>query len=248
MKIVKSAPSTGTVGVAMDYTFTLTNLGAGSTGTSVTIEDQLPAGVVANSATGLTSLTGGGTKDVSSVSCTPSFPSSAGANLKCTVNLTAMAQNDTAKFKITATPSTSGSKTNYATVDPTGGSSPAVADSSCAATDASCSSASTTVAAAANFTLAKSATNTVVTSGTITYTLKLGNSGGVTSGTSATVDDKLPTGATATAATAGSGVSSVLCTNLNTASATLRCTVTLSAGIAAGALASGGGTDRPPIQ
>ena len=89
--------------------------------------------------------------------------------------------------------------------------------------------------AASNLTLTKSATSTVNIGGTITYTINLGNDGGSPSGTSATVADKLPAGVTATAVSAGSGVSSVTCTNLNVAGATLTCTVTLSAALDSGA-------------
>src|SRR5439155_786101 len=86
-----------------------------------------------------------------------------------------------------------------------------------------------------NMTMSKSAAATALTNSTITYTIGLGNSGGATSGTSATVKDQLPAGVAATAATAGTGVSSVSCTNLNSAGALLSCTVTLSSGLAAGA-------------
>src|SRR5204863_311368 len=118
-------------------------------------------------------------------------------------------------------------------VDPSGGASPATPGAACVTT--SCGSAGTTVTGATNFTLSKTATASVPTGGTITYTLNLGNSGTSTSGTSATVADQLPTGATATAATAGTGVSTVSCTNLNITSAMLTCTVTLSSGLASGA-------------
>src|SRR5207248_559546 len=99
----------------------------------------------------------------------------------------------------------------------------------------SCGSATTTVSTASNLTLSKSAGATVLTNGTLTYTIGLGNSGGTVSGTSATVKDQLPTGVTATGATAGAGVSSVTCTNLNSAGALLTCTVTMSSGLAASA-------------
>ena len=87
-----------------------------------------------------------------------------------------------------------------------------------------------------NFALSKSATSSVATSGTITYTVGLGNDGGSLSGTSATVKDQLPTGVTATAATASTGVSLVSCTNLGTSGALLTCTVTLNSGLATQAI------------
>src|SRR5207248_1784216 len=100
----------------------------------------------------------------------------------------------------------------------------------------SCGSAATTVNTASNITLSKSAAAAALTNGTLTYTIGLGNSGGIVSGTSVTVKDQLPTGVTATAAAVGTGVSAVTCTNLNSASALLTCTVTLSSGLAASAV------------
>ncbi|MEY4635293.1 MAG: hypothetical protein RJA55_1091, partial [Acidobacteriota bacterium] len=232
--LVKTATTSVAASASLTYTLQLGNDGGSPSGTSATVKDQLPAGVVATAATAGTGVT--------SVNC-GSLPSSAAALLTCTVTLSsslATASAPSATFTITATaPSSAGSITNYASVDGTGGVSPATPSSTCLTS--SCSSASTTVTGgASSFTLAKTATSPVVTGGTITYTLKLGNNGGVTSGTSATVDDQLPTGATATAATAGTGVTSVTCTNLNVASAKLTCTVTLAAGIAASTAASSG--------
>lgn len=86
-----------------------------------------------------------------------------------------------------------------------------------------------------NFILSKSATGTVNVGGPITYTLGLGNDGGSPSGTTATVSDQLPTGVTATVATAGTGVGSVTCSNLGVTSALVTCTVNLSAAINSGA-------------
>ena len=95
--------------------------------------------------------------------------------------------------------------------------------------------------AEANFSLNKGATAAVAIGGTITYTISLGNDGGSASGTSATVEDQLPTGVTATAATAGTGVSSVSCEKLDTESAKVHCTVTLSSALASGASSEAAG-------
>jgi uncharacterized repeat protein (TIGR01451 family) len=228
LTLAKAATAAVVSGGTISYTLNLGNSGGVTSGTSATVADQLPAGVTATAATAGTG--------VSSVSCTNL--NTASALLTCTVTLTsglaAGAANGTAAFSITATaPATAGSITNYASVGPTGTSTVPAPGASCATT--SCGGAATTVAGPANLTLSKAATGSIVIGGTITYTLNLGNSGGATSGTSATVADQLPTGVTATATTAGTGVSSVSCTNLNTASALLTCTVTLTSGMAAGA-------------
>src|SRR5437867_6073542 len=224
----KSAAATALTNSTITYTIGLGNSGGATSGTSATVKDQLPAGVTATAATAGTGL--------SSVSCTSL--NSGGALLSCTVTLSsglaAGASNGTAAFTITTTaPSSAGSITNYASVDPTGGSSPATPGASCSTT--SCASATTTVNTPSNITMSKSGAATVLTNGGLTYTIGLGNNGGTASGTSATVKDQLPAGVTATAATAGTGVSSVNCTNLNSAGALLSCTVTLPSGLAAGA-------------
>src|SRR5438093_1541745 len=228
LSLSKSATSTVQAGATITYTLSFGNDGGSASGTSATVADQLPSGVMATAATA-----GSG---VSSVSCTNL--NSTGALLTCTVTLTSAlasaAPPGTAAFTITATaPSSAGSITNYASVDPTGGSSPATPGSSCSTT--SCASATTTVNTPSNLTMSKSGAATVLTNGGLTYTIGLGNSGGTASGTSATVKDQLPAGVTATAATAGTGLSSVSCTNLNSAGALLSCTVTLSSGLAPGA-------------
>src|SRR5436309_988097 len=173
---------------------------------------------------------------VTSVNCTNL--NSSGALLTCTVTLSsglaAGAANGAAAFTITATaPPTGGAITNFAAVDPTGGPTPAIPGAGCVTT--SCASSPTTVNTPTNITMSKTAAATVLTNGSLTYTLGLGNSGTTLSGTSATVKDQLPTGMSATATAAGAGVTSVICTNLNSSGALLTCTVTLSSGLAAGA-------------
>src|SRR5205823_1144809 len=134
--------------------------------------------------------------------------------------LAASAANGTAAFTITTTaPASAGAITNFAAVDPTGGASPATPGVACVTT--SCANAATSVNTPTNITMSKTAAATVLTNGTLTYTIGLGNSGTTLSGTSATVKDQLPTGMSATAAAAGAGVTSVNCTNLNSSGALL---------------------------
>lgn len=94
-------------------------------------------------------------------------------------------------------------------------------------------SGTSTVFASPSFTLSKSATSAVGLSGAITYTFNLGNEGGSTTGTSATVKDQLPSGVQATGAAVGTGVTNVSCSPLNQSSALLTCSVALSTGLAA---------------
>ena len=243
--LVKTGPSIAGTSSAMIYTFTIGNSGSNSSGLTATVKDLLPAGVVA------TSVSAG--SGVAAVDC-GTLPSAAGATLNCSVALSNyLAGGSTAAFTITATAPSAipspASIVNYASIDPTGGSSPPTPAENCTTsggTASTCTSASTTIALPASFTLAKSATSP--SAGSETFTFKIGNSGGVTSGTFVTLKDSLPAGMSVTSISVVSpntGVSSVSCTDgTNTltnssgatlsAGSTITCTVTLSTGIAAG--------------
>lgn len=81
-----------------------------------------------------------------------------------------------------------------------------------------------------SFTVSKSAAASVVEGGSLAYTIGIGNSGGGVSGTSVTVQDALPSGASFVSASAGTGVSGVSCSQ---SGQNVNCTATLSGGIAA---------------
>lgn len=225
--LAKTATASVATGGTITYTIGLGNSGSATSGTSVTVSEQLPAGVIATAVTRST--------NVATVNC-GTLPSAPGEKLTCTVTLTAgMATNSpdgTSSFTITATaPSSAGSITNYASVDPAGTANPPIPGPSCLSS--SCGSATTSVGT--NFTLSKEATSSVAKTGAISYTLNLGNSGTSTTGTSATVSDQLPSGVSVTGATASTGVSSVSCSPLNSPGALLTCSVTLSVGLISGA-------------
>ncbi len=92
------------MGVAADYTLTVTNNGTGPAA-SATVTDLLPANLHYNDATGAT--------------CT-----AAGQVLTCTVPGPIAPGGGTAAFTINVTPTAAGSAQNMATVDPTGGTTP----------------------------------------------------------------------------------------------------------------------------
>ena len=88
----------------------------------------------------------------------------------------------------------------------------------------------------ANITLAKSAPSSVEAGGALVYGMSLGNSGTAASGTEITVADQLPAGVIASSVSAGTNVSAVNCGAMpSAAGALLRCTVTLTSPMAAGA-------------
>jgi uncharacterized repeat protein (TIGR01451 family) len=223
--LAKSGPATAVQGVAFNDTISLGNSGSVTTNTTVTVSDVLPTGVTANSVAPGTNVT--------AVNCGV-LPSAPGATLTCTVTLTAGlaagAANGAATFTINLTATSTGTVTNYASVDPTGGTTPPTPGPACTPAT-SCGSAPTTIAAPANITLVKNGPATATTNGALAYTIALGNSGQTASGTTLTVADILPPGVTFVSAAAGTNVTSVNCTGTTS----LVCTLTLTAPIAAGA-------------
>jgi uncharacterized repeat protein (TIGR01451 family) len=143
----KTGAATALVSGSVDYSLTLTNTGTAATGTTLHVLDQLPIGVTATAVMGLTNMAAGG------VSCTNL--NVAGGLLDCTVTLTtpmaAGTGTTSASFKVTTTmPSAVPSPallTNYASTDPTGGSTPTAPGSSCSGSE--CGSQGTTVTATA---------------------------------------------------------------------------------------------------
>jgi large repetitive protein len=219
--LAKIGPPTALVNGSLVYTIGLGNSGGATSGTTLTVADNLPAGV--------TYLSAAAGTDVTTVACVGA------PALKCTLTLAAGliggASNGAATFTITATaPGTAGSIINYASVDPTGGTNPPTTGPTCTPTS-SCGSAPTTINTPPNITLAKAGPASVTAGGSLVYTISLGNSGGTASGTTLSVADVLPPGVTYLSAAAGTNVTTVACTG----SSTLACTVTLTAGLAAGA-------------
>ena len=86
---------------------------------------------------------------------------------------------------------------------------------------------------APHVTLSKIGPATVAPSGSMTYTINLGNSGTSATGTTLVIADQLPAGVSATAVTAGTNVAAVDCGTMPSATgALLACTVTLTAPMA----------------
>ena len=196
LTVAKSATASVTTSSPITYTLSLGNDGGGASGTSATVRDQLPAGVVATAVTAGT--------NVSSVNC-GALPSAAGALLTCSATLGSAIAGFTgngASFTMTATaPSSAGTVTNYASVDPSGGSAPASPGASCATT--SCASASTVVSAppAPDLTVTKTHSGNFSQGQTgATYTVTARNSGASATTAAVTVTDTVPAKLTPTGA------------------------------------------------
>ncbi len=216
--LVKSGPAAALTNDSLVYTIALGNSGQTDSGTTLTVADILPPGVTYVSAAAGTNVT--------SVTCTGA------PNLSCSLNLTAAltggAANGAATFTITATaPATAGDITNYAAVDPSGGTTPPTPGPTCAPTS-SCGSAPTTISTPVNVTLIKSSPAQVDLGGNLVYTIALGNSGDTASGTTLTVVDMLPTGVTYQSVAAGTNVTGVSCVG----APNLVCTVDLATALA----------------
>jgi len=109
--LTKTSSLSGDVGVGTSFTYTIglgNSGGAPTTNNPVYVYDQLPAGVSVSAVSAGTGVT--------SVNC-GTLPSSSGALLTCAVTLSAALPSGsgpgTAAFSLTASASTSGTKTNY---------------------------------------------------------------------------------------------------------------------------------------
>ena len=207
--INKAHTGTMTAGATGSYTITVTNSGGSpSAASTVTVSDTPPTGMTITGMSG----TNWTCADNSGWSCIRSDALASGASYETITVAVSIASNATTPLVNSTTVSGGG------------------VASSATATD------STTIVQAPAFKVEKTATASVQTGATITYTITLSNIGGSTSGTSATVKDVLPAGVSVTAVTPGSGVGGVSCgPNFNSP---LVCTVTLSAGLAVTGTAS----------
>lgn len=234
--ISKTATSAVNTSGTIQYTIGIGNTGGAPSGTSATVLEQLPAGVVA---TAVAASSG-----VSAANC-GSLPSAPGSLLTCTLTLTAgLASNapaGSAQFLITATAPASVSPdpttlTNYASVDATGGASPPTPGPTCATAD--CASAPTVVTSAglpANLTIRKTGPSTWAPGDTLTYTLTIGNDGGTTSGMGwVEILDLIPDGVVVTSYSGGTNVDLMTCAGSPPYTGTLDCAILLTNGIAAG--------------
>jgi uncharacterized repeat protein (TIGR01451 family) len=183
LTISKTHPPSFAVGVANDYTITVTNSGTGNTTGTITVTDTLPASFTFNSATG------------SGWACTNSS-----GTVTCTTAATATANSSLPPITINVTPTSQGTFTNTATVN----NATDVNTGNNTATDP------TTVGAAPPPDLAISKAHApdpmvVGTAGTITISVVNVGVGSTVAGQWTHVVDTVPSAFTLTAASGGSG-------------------------------------------
>jgi len=226
----KTGPASVKLNTPFNYTINFGNSGGGASGTSLTVSDVLPAGVIANSVAAGTGVT--------SVNC-GALPSAAGATLTCAVTLSAPlaagAPNGTALFTVNATATVSGTAVNNASVDPTGGNTPPPPGAGCTPA-ASCGTATTNVIAPPTISKAFGAA-TIPLNGSTSLTFTISNPNAATALSGIAVSDTLPAGLVvatpngltntcggAVTATAGSGSVSLAAGTLAAAST---CTISI---------------------
>ncbi|WP_092132150.1 DUF11 domain-containing protein [Polaromonas sp. YR568] len=219
--LVKSAPSPAlSVGINSAYTLTVTNSG-NAAATTARVLDQLPANMTFVSATG------------TGWTCTPS----GGTLVTCNFS-GVIAPGGTAVITLTATPTSSASVTNYASVDPSGGTAPPTATTCTAANtpSAGCAAPVTNTPTAPVLGLVKSAPSPALQVFTNSaYTLTVTNSG-TAAATTARILDQLPANLTYVSGT-GTGWS---CSAAGGGGALVTCNYS-------GSIAAGGGTSSVVI-
>jgi uncharacterized repeat protein (TIGR01451 family) len=142
LQLAKSNPANLAVGVAANYSLTVSNISTTTSGASFTIQDQLPPNIAFNSAaagTGITSVTG----------CTTSGVIATGLLVTCTANVTGgIAPSGTGTLTLNVTPqagSAGVASVNKASVQYSGGviGVPASASMSTIATPSTCTGTNT---------------------------------------------------------------------------------------------------------
>jgi uncharacterized repeat protein (TIGR01451 family) len=197
LSITKTTASTFVVGSNASYTLTATNGGPQSAAGTITVSDALPAGLtyVSAAGTGWTCSHASGT-----VTCTRAGPVTSGTTLPAITLTVAVGA--------AAAPSV----TNTATVASSTTLDPDAADNSSSLTSA--------VSVPADLTVAKTHSGSFTRGATGSYTVTVGNSGGVATSGVVTVTDTLPAGLTYVSAagtgwTCGAVGQTVTCTRSN---------------------------------
>jgi uncharacterized repeat protein (TIGR01451 family) len=170
LAIVKSAPAAATIGVAFDYTLTVTNSGTAATTATATISDTIPAGLTINTATGCVIA-------AQTVTCT--IPA----------GLSNVAPGNTAVFTINVTPTVAATNPILNSANVTGG-----GDPNCVATT-DCADDESTPLNSPVLNITKSATpNPFVVGQPASYTITVQNTGTAATTANVVVTDTLPTG------------------------------------------------------
>jgi uncharacterized repeat protein (TIGR01451 family) len=165
--ILKTGPTTGTVGTNFNYTLTVNNTGTGVTNGTITVSDIIPAGLsfVSGTGTGWT--------------C-----SAVGQTVSC-ISSNQIIVNGSSSITLTVNPSSTGTVTNNASVIGGGDTTPSTSND-----------VTTTINAAPmpNLVISKSGPATGTVGSNYSYTLTANNTGTIATSGTITVTDALPNG------------------------------------------------------
>jgi large repetitive protein len=235
LSLSKANPASFQVGVAANYSLTISNNGALPSGASFTLLDQLPPNIQFNSSTAGAGLTG--------ASCSASGTVLAGQLLTCTITSAAgIPGGGNGVLTINVTPQAASANVagiNRASV-PISGSGVGVTPSTCTANGVPSGCAVAPQIVPTFLSLAKANPSSFQPGVAANYLLTISNGGGVASGTTFTLLDKLPPNFQFNSSAVGSGLTGATCVASGTVAAgqLLTCTITSAAGIPAGGSAS----------
>lgn len=235
LSLSKTNPSSFQVGVAANYSLTISNNGAFASGASFSLLDQLPPNIQFNSSSAGTGLTG--------ASCVASGTVLAGQLLTCTVtSLAGIPGGGSGALTINVTPLAASANVagiNRASV-PVSGSGAGVSPSTCTANGAPSGCAVANQIIPTFLSLAKANPASFQPNVAANYLLTISNGGGVASGISFVLLDKLPPNFQFNSSAVGSGLTGATCVASGTVASgpLLTCTITSAAGIPAGGSAT----------
>ena len=236
LSLAKSNPASLTVGVAANYSLTISNSSGVASAASFTLQDQLPPNITFNSSAAGTGLTG--------ASCAATGTVTAGQLLTCTITSAAgIPAGGTGSLTINVTPQAASAGIvgiNTASV-PSSGSGAGVAPNTCTATGAPLGCAVAASITPTFMSLTKTNPPSLAVNVPADYSLTITNGGGIASSASFTLRDQLPPNIQYTSAAIVSGITTLTCIAAGTLTPTGRvvtCTVNVTGGIPAGSSAT----------
>jgi hypothetical protein len=235
LSLSKTNPASFQVGVAANYGLTISNAGAVASSASFTLLDQLPPNIQFNSSAAGSGLSG--------AACVASGTVATGQLLTCTITSAAgIPGGGTGSLTINVTPLAASANVagiNKASV-PISGAGVGVAPSTCTGNGVPAGCAVAAQIVPTFLSLAKANPSSFQPSVAANYLLTISNGGGVASGASFTLLDKLPPNFQFNSSSAGSGLTGASCVASGTVAAgqLLTCTITATGGIPAGGIAT----------
>jgi large repetitive protein len=231
LSLTKTNPASFAVGVAANYSLTITNGGGIASGASFTLLDQLPPNIQYTSVAAGTGIT--------SVTCAATGTLAAGQLVTCTVNITGgIPAAGIGTLTLSVTPQAAASGVlgiNKASIPPSGIGSGGIPSACLGNNNPLGCAVAAAITPGASLTLAKSNPAIFAVNVAANYSLTIANGGSAASAASFTLLDQLPPNIQFNSSAAGTGLTGASCVSSG-AIATgflLTCTLTSAAGIPA---------------